>query len=317
MKLIPHHTPAQEKLLYPQEIRRIILKQKNSPGDVLTFTRALGDLKLTFPDWEIDVRSPCPEIFENNPHLTPLDEKDPNVEIYEIGYSDVNISGWNGLHYTDAFRNDIEIKLGVKINKTGIKPELYVSDLEKGWINQVECEFGWKGKFWILNAGRKADNELKFYDKWQQVVDLLNNYFEDKVKIVQIGHQNHIHSELDGVLNLVGKTDLRQLIRLTYWSEGTLGPLSFQFVMAAAFKKPGVVVAGGKEGVRWHIYPHIRHLCVNGAIDCCKWDGCWLGGEKGKCKHLINDIPLCFSMIKPYMIFDAVKMYYKGGVLEK
>jgi len=306
----------EKKFKINSNIRKIILKQKQSPGDILTFTRAVADFKMSYPEWLIDVRSPANSIFENCPHLTPLKENDPEVEIYDIGYSDINISGWNGLHFTDAFRNEIEKKVGVKIKKTGFRPELWISDIEKSWTNQVEYEFGWKGPFWLLNAGHKKDNELKKYHRWQEVVDILNNYFEDRVKIVQIGHKDHLHPSLNGVISLVGKTDLRQLIRLAYWSEGLMGPLSFQFVLCAALEKPGVVVAGGKEGINWHIYPHIRHLCTNGALECCKWDGCWLGGVKGNCKNLDNDVPKCFRLIKPHMIADAVKMYYEGGMLK-
>jgi len=297
--------------------RKIILKQAQSPGDILSFTRGLEDFKLSYPDWEIDVRSPCPEIFENCPHLTPLNENNPQVEIFNIKYSDINISGWNGLHYTDSFRNDIEKQLKINIKKTSFKPALWISDEEKGWINQIKVEFKWDGPFWLLNAGNKQDNKLKKYHRWQEVVDILNEYFNGKVKIVQIGHGNHEHQILNNVLNLIGKTDLRQLIRLAYWADGLMGPLSFQFVLAAALEKPGVVVAGGKEGVNWHIYPHIRHICTNGAIDCCKWDGCWRGGEKGECLNLVGDIPKCFNIIEPYMIADAVKMYYEGGILKK
>jgi len=295
--------------------RKIILKQTQSPGDVLTFTRALGDFKLSYPEWDIDVRTACPEIFENNPHITPLNPLDQDVETFEIGYPEIHKSGWSGKHFSDAFRIDIEKQLGIQITKTGFRPELWISDTEKSWINQVEVEFGWKGPFWILNAGQKPDNDLKYYHKWQEVVDLLNFYFDGKVKVVQIGHKDHYHPNLNGVLNMVGKTDLRQLIRLAYWSEGLIGPLSFQFVLGAALGKPGVVIAGGKEGVNWHLYPNIRHLYTNGAIDCCSWDGCWLGGGKGLCKNLVNGTPKCFNLIKPHMIADAVKMYYEGGML--
>jgi ADP-heptose:LPS heptosyltransferase len=270
---------------------------------------------MSFKDWKIDIRSPCNEVWENNPHLTPLKEGDPGVEVFTITYDDINISGWNGLHFTDAFRNDLERKLKVSVIKTGIRPELWVSDQEKSWINQVEVEFGWKGPFWIINAGRKPDNELKQYHRWQEVVDVLNWYFKDKVKIVQIGHKDHIHPKLNGTLSLVGKTDVRQLIRLCWWAHGTIGPLSFQFVVSAALQQPAVCVAGGKEGVRWHIYPHIRYLYTNGAMKCCGWDGCWLGGAKGKCSNLVDEVPKCFTMIEPYMISDAVKMYYIGGML--
>ena len=294
--------------------RKIILRQTQSPGDVLTFTRSLVDLCQTFPNWQIDVRTPCSALFENNPHLTKLKEDDKDVESFDINYDSINESGWRGHHFTDAFREDMEKKLKVRIKKTGIRPELYISEQEKSWYNQVHCEFGWDGPYWVLNAGRKPDNELKQYHRWQEVVDLLNAYFGDRVKIVQTGHKDHIHPPLKNVYNLIGKTDLRELIRLVYWSEGTIGPLSFQFVLSAAFEQPAVCMAGGKEGVRWHIYPHIQYIYTNGAIDCCSWDGCWLGGDKGKCKHLIDGVPKCFRMIEPYTIADAVKIYYKGGM---
>lgn len=289
--------------------RKIIFEHRFSPGDILTFTRTLSDLKKAYPDYLVDMRSPCPAIFENNPHLMPLDDNDPDVERINVQYSEINECGWRQEHWTNAYRHDIEKKLKIKIQKTQILPELYVSDLEKSWIPQVQP------KFWIINAGRKPDNELKQYHRWQEVVDLLNYYFDGRVKIAQVGQKDHIHPPLSGVINLIGKTDLREYIRLAYWSEGLIGPLSFQFVIAAALVKPGVCVAGGKEDVRWHLYPHIRHLYTNGTMECCKWGGCWLGGDKGKCPNLYQGVPKCFTLIKPYHIFEAVKSYYDGGML--
>jgi len=295
--------------------RKIILKQPQSPGDILTFTRAVADLKMSFPDWSIDVRTPAGEIWENCPYLTPVNENEKGVEVYVVGYDEINDCSWRQEHWTDAYRHQLEKLLGVQIKKTGILPEIWISDLEKSWINQVECEFKWKGKFWLINAGYKPDNELKNYPYWQEVVDLLNKYFRGKIKIVQIGHKDHNHKPLKGVYNLVGKTDLRQLIRLAYWSEGSIGALSFQFVLSAALRQPAVVIAGGKEDVRWHLYPHIRYLYANGALPCCPWGGCWLGGNNGQCKNLDKGVPKCFKITTPQMVFEAVKMYYTGGKL--
>jgi ADP-heptose:LPS heptosyltransferase len=289
------------------------LRQTQSPGDILTLTRPLADLKESYPNWQIDVRTPCPEIFENNPHLTPLKEEE--AEIFTIGYDEINDCHWRQQHWTDAYRHDLEKQLGVKIKKTGIYPELWISDLEKSWYNQVHCTFEWDGAYWLINAGHKQDNELKLYNCWQEVVDILNQYWQGKVKIVQIGDNNHIHPPLKGVLNLVGLTDTRQLIRLAYNAAGTIGPLSFQSVISAALKQPAVVVMGGKEDVRWHLYPHMKYIYSNGSLDCCQIGGCWLGGEKGKCKNLINGVPKCFDIIKPRTIADAVISYYEGGRL--
>lgn len=303
-----------------EKIRKIILSQGQSPGDILTFTRAVGDLVRSYPEYVIDVRSPAPAIWENCPYLTKLSKKDEGVEHYDIEYGrnggGIHQSGWTGEHWTDAFRHDVEDQLGVKIKKTAYFPELWISDEEKGWINQVETKFGWTGPFWLLNAGYKPDNELKRYHRWQEFVYLFNDYFRGSVRLAQIGHKSHNHPELDGVYNLVGQTDLRQLIRLAWWAHGSVGPLSLQFVISAAFQQPHVVVAGGKESTRWHIYPNGRYLHTNGALECCKWEGCWKGGENGKCVDLLNGVPRCFTLITPQMILDSVKMYYEGGVLQ-
>jgi len=294
-------------------MRKVILRNGQSPGDILTMTRAVADLKESYPDWKIDVRTPCGAIWENNPHLTPL--KDGEAEMIDVGYDEINECGWRQEHWTDAFRHDLEKKLKVKIKKTGIVPELWISDEEKSWYNQVHCDFNDDSPYWIINAGRKQDNELKMYHRWQEVVDLFNDYFKGKVKLVQIGQDEHVHPPLKGVLDLRGKTDLRQLIRLVYNAKGSVGPLSLQFVMSAAFKQPAVLVAGGKEDVRWHLYPHIKHIYSNGSLPCCEWGGCWLGGEKGNCKNLVDGVPKCFQIIEPYQIFDAIKSYYLGGRL--
>jgi ADP-heptose:LPS heptosyltransferase len=296
-------------------MRKVILKQAQSPGDILVFTRALADLKDSFPDWEIDVRTPCPAIFENNPNLTPLNEGDEGVEVFDIDYPEIHNSGWSGIHFTEAFVRRLEELLDVKIKRTSMRPEIWISDIEKTWINQAEVEFGWKGKFWVINAGYKPDNELKNYFHWQDFVDIFNQEFKGEIKLVQVGDTNHVHPNLEGVLDLVGKTDPRELIRLIWCAQGTIGPISYQMHLSGAFKQPAVVVAGGKEPIRWEMYPNHRYLAVNGCLRCAEYDGCWLGGKLENCKDLVDEKPRCYEMIKPYQILDAVKSYYDGGIL--
>ena len=295
-------------------MRKILLKQSQSPGDILAMSRGVADLKDSFPDWEIDVQCPCMAIWENNPRLTPLKETDNGVETFDIDYPEVNNSGWSGIHFTEAFTKSIEDKLQVKIKRTGMRPEIWISELEKTWINQVEVAFGWKGKFWVINAGYKPDNELKNYFHWQEVVDLFNKEFPE-IKLVQVGDPNHIHPKLTGVLDLVGKTDARELIRLIWCAQGTIGPISYQMHLSGAFKQPAVIVAGGKEPIRWEMYPNHRYLAVNGCLRCADYDGCWLGGKLENCKDLVNGKPKCYEMITPQEIVKAVKDYYIGGIL--
>ena len=226
-------------------------------------------------------------------------------------------SGRSGQRFVHAFHESLEASLGVAIPRSGYTPMLWISEVEKRWVNQVKVVFNHDKPFWLVNAGCKPDNELKQYPYWQEVVDLLNKRFQGSVRFVQIGHAAHRHPKLNGVDSLVGKTDTRQLIRLAWHCQGILTPLSFPYVLAAALDKPCVCVAGGKEGVPWHIYPNTRYLYTNGALKCCAWDGCWLGGAKGKCRDLKDGAPRCFRLITPQAVADAVFMYYDGGRLSE
>ena len=113
---------------------------------------------------------------------------------------------------------------------------------------------------------------------------------------------------------------MRQLIRLIYHADGTVGPISMQMVASQAFEQPAVVIAGGKEGPRWQRNNWIRFITNVGALPCAKFDGCWKGGSSGECSNLVKTdkglIPKCFEMIKPYQIVDAMVSYYEGGALE-
>jgi len=308
-------------------------------------TRSLSDLKQTYPDWDVDVRTPCPEIFENNPRLTRLEETDPAVEIISLENNEKDIihsSGVSGIHYTEGFVQEAQKKLKVPITRHGILPEIFISEQEKGWVNQVaDKRFGieYTGNFWLLNAGYKKGCVLKWYPFYQEVVNLL----KDKIQIVQVGHQDkckkfikpdttdpkckdcnevsefckdqsHIHPKLDNVFSLVGKTNLRELIRLSYWSSGSIGGISFPMHLSAALNQAAVILAGGKEPVRWEMYPGHRYLAVNGCMKCCPSDGCWKS-KMEDCKNRVGGHPRCFTLIRPEDVARAVELYYLGGQL--
>ena len=50
---------------------RVLLKQFQSPGDILMLTAAVRDLKTHKPEWKINVETSCPEIWLNNINLSP------------------------------------------------------------------------------------------------------------------------------------------------------------------------------------------------------------------------------------------------------
>ena len=300
-----------------EEPRRIVLRQDQSPGDILTFTRAVADLKAAYPHFQIDVDTPCPQIFENNPHLTPLNKFEAGVEYHSIRYDTINESGWRGHHFADAFRMDVESKLGVPVPSQGIRPQLFLSEDEQSWFHLPHCEWGYDGDFWTLNAGFKSDNLLKAYHRWPEFVALFNEHFQGDVRLVQMGHSSHNHVPIPGAFNGIGHVDdLRKLIRLVYWSQGTIGPISCQMVMSQAFQQPYVAVGAGKEGPRWQGTNQGTFLDTVGNLTCCVHDGCWKGGQMGECADLIGGVPRCFTLIESEDILKAVCRYYDGGRLQ-
>lgn len=254
---------------------------------------------------------------------------------HRVQYNDIHNCGWSGRHFSTAFHMDLETNLGVSVPQTTLLPDLHLSDEERGWASQVEDTFGYRGPFWLINAGHKSDYPLKQwgFENWQRLVDIL----ADRIQFVQVGELSspealeahhkgkggqivHEHPELRGVLDLRGKTDLRQLIRLTYHAQGAVCGVTCLAHMMAAWRKPCVTIAGGREPRRWESYPMHRYMDTLGQLPCCDYDGCWLDGQmKGKenklCKRMAGGRPLCMRMITPERVADEVMGYYRGGVL--
>lgn len=317
--------------------RKIILKNEQSPGDVLMLTAAVRDLKLSHPDIEIDVRTSCPALWENNPYLTHLSEEETNIEILKADYPLIHESNECQYHFIHGFRKDLEEKLNIKIKPTLFKGDIHLSDEEKSWMSQIE-EMGIKDNFWIIFAGGKFDFTCKWWNPiyYQKVVD----HFKGRITFVQCGEPHHWHPKLEGAIDLIGKTDLRMLIRLIYHSVGIVCPVTFAMHAAVAIpskynhirNRPCVVIAGGREPSQWEKYPHHRFLETNGYLYCCDNGGCWAsrcqrvgdGDEKDKenlCIYptRVNEtlfIPRCMEMIKPRDVIRAIEGYYKGGILK-
>ena len=59
----------------PLEMRGLILRSFQSPGDILMLTAAVRDLHLCYPGrFHTDVRTSCPDLWESNPYLSPFSE---------------------------------------------------------------------------------------------------------------------------------------------------------------------------------------------------------------------------------------------------
>jgi ADP-heptose:LPS heptosyltransferase len=315
-------------------MRKLILRNFLSPGDIVMLTAAVRDLHKTYPNQFItDVRTPCPAIWENNPYIQPLSEDDGNVEIIDCHYPLIHKSNELPYHFIHGFIEYLNEYLELTIRPTTFRGDIYISSLEKSWMSQVEEIVHRPTPFWIIAAGGKHDFTIKWWDhdRYQQVVD----YFYPRILFVQVGERGHEHPPLHNVIDLRGKTDLRQLIRLVYHAQGVLCPITLLMHLAAAVEvrssmpknRPCVVVAGGREPPHWEAYPHHQFIHRAGALICCDNGGCWksrtlpLGDndEKDHLEHLcvdvIGSLPRCMDLITPLDVIRAIEVYFEGGAI--
>jgi len=156
-----------------RDMERLILQCSLCPGDVVMLTAAVRDLHRAHPGkFATDVRTPAPELWENNPYLQPLDENDRDVRVIDMHYPLIHVSNHAPYHFIHGYAQFLEQQLGVRIPVAEFKGDLHVSSIEKNWLSQVE-ETGFHGRFWIMMAGGKFDFTTKWWnpDNYQQVID--------------------------------------------------------------------------------------------------------------------------------------------------
>jgi len=277
------------------------------------------------------------QLWENNPHVSVLSQK-----IYrsvKMCYGRMlNAARTNSRHhFITAWHENFADQTGIKVTPQLPKPDLHLSDKEKK--HPVVS-----GKYWLILSGGKSDFTTKHYvaARFQEVVHSLRGY---GLQFVQAGNASDKHPVLDGCVNLVGKTSLRQFLNLIYHSQGVICTITAAMHAAAAFDKPCVVTAGGREEWWWEGYtntgkqfgpiasgqvkvPH-RFLHTIGLLSCCYNRGCWKNktsrqerdDKKSYCVLPVvsgNEqiVPKCMDMITTENIIEAVMSYYTEGLLE-
>jgi ADP-heptose:LPS heptosyltransferase len=304
-------------------MRKLILRNLQSPGDIVMLTAAVRDLHRAHPDeFLTDVRTTCPALWENNPYLTPLSDEDPDVEIVDCHYPLIHRSNTTPVHFLHGFPAYLNEQLGLRIRVTEFKGDIHVSEAERA---------GDFGPFWLVVSGGKFDYTTKWWDpaRYQQVID----HFRGRIQFVQVGEKGHHHPALEGVVDLRGETTLRQLVRLMYHAQGAISAVSLLMHLAAAVETPAgmprnrpcVVVAGGREPPHFTAYPHHQYIHTVGALRCCDQGGCWKsrvfpvgdGDPKDQdlCVDVVGTLPRCMDLITADEVIRRIEMYYRGGVL--
>lgn len=332
---------------------KYIFTNHQGPGDIVMLTAAIRDLHMNYPDKFItDVRTSSQHVWEGNPYVEwgkytidpknakPLDEKDPSVKVVKLGYPLIHQSNQGPYHFSEAFTEEIEDVLGVRIKRRMGMGDIHIRSEEEvwGWTERntwfKPYGFDVDGEYWVVDAGHKQDFTAKFWGsgKFQAVIE----HYKGKIQFVQIGHSAHIHPKLEGVIDLIGKTDDRQLIRLIRSASGVLTPVSFPMVLSAAIpvkpgtcngrlERPCVVVAGGREPSGWQAHTNHQFVHTCGALPCCSRGGCWKSrtrpigdGDEKDVKNLClnvtvdqygEEVPYCMHMITAEDVIRRIDMF--------
>jgi ADP-heptose:LPS heptosyltransferase len=313
-------------------MRKLILKNHQSPGDILMLTATVRDLHACYPgEFLTDVRTSADQLWQHNPRLTPLQNDDPEVITLQCNYPLIHRSNESPYHFVEAFTEFLNDKLSLHVVPQKLAGEIHLHPREKAWISQVQERTKTEIPFWVIAAGGKYDFTAKWWNtsRYQEVVD----YFHGKIQFVQVGELHHYHPPLRGVIDLRGLTDIRQLVRLVYHAQGVVCGVTFLMHLAAAVEtkagrelsRPCVVVAGGREPPQWEAYPHHQFLHTVGALSCCEKGGCWKsrtlpmgdGSEKDAprnlCVDVVDRMPRCMDMISSEDVIRAIERYFQGG----
>lgn len=270
---VAYHDHVNASLGKPAWRPDLILKtwEPLCPGDEVVFTAVVKAIQSVYSDrFRIAVRSVVPDMWHGNPRLT-LERELVNPRLIKFGF---DVHRKPRQHFAQMWADSIGDQLGVSIPVDDPRGDLYLSDAEREWPADLLSD---RERYWLLNAGSKSDCQVKRYPDayWQVVVDGLAG----RVRLVRTGHPatpdgHHVQPALSGVIDLVGRTSGRDLIRLVHHAQGVITPISYPMHLAAALGRPCVVVAGGREPPEVWGYPGQIGLRID--LPCnARTGGCW------------------------------------------
>ena len=314
----------------PEKLR---LTNKQSLGDIVMLTAAVRDLHRAYPDRFLTaIETSCAALWQSNPYVTPFLPGEQSVRTIECRYPLVNYANRWPYHFLHGFTHFLNRELKLAIRPTEIRGDIHLSESERKAPSVLATLTGMDMPYWIIVAGGKWDITIKWWEssRFQEVV----NHFIGKIVFVQVGQKHHHHPPLKNVVDLRGKTKLRDLVTLVHHSQGVVCPVTGIMHLAAAVPtkagyarlRPCVVVAGGREPPHWESYPGHQFIHTVGMLPCCETGGCWkartVALNKGDgndspdflCVSVIdNRLPRCMDMITAEEVIRRVEGYFAGG----
>lgn len=273
-------------------MKRLTIRHKWALGDTVLLTGLVRDIHKAYPgEYEIQVDTHFTNVWWNNPYVTRFDSQTQATRV-EVSWGDA--IKWNGYaHYGQQrvmthilawYHYDFWRKTGIKVPVTDPKPDLHLTAEER--IRRIQ------GRYWVILSGGKLDLTTKHWHshRAQEVVDKL---LSQGIHCVQVGavHSSHVHPPLHNCTSLLGQTEnVRDLWNIILHADGVICGVTGAMHIAAAFEKPCVVYAGGREEPWFEAYVNnfqafgpqanpvkVEHKFLHtiGLLDCCDKQGCW------------------------------------------
>lgn len=325
----------------------LILRNNWALGDTICLSALMRDIHLEYPgEYQLRMIGNYKSFWNNHPYAR-VQGVGEHGRLVALEYLEgIRAAGrGNKIHFLSWFHRSFEKATGIHVPVRLPKGHIALSESDK----QPKIP----GRYWIVNAGFKIDMTAKgwHFHRYQTVVDALAAY---GIRCVQMGadFSKHFHPKLKNCEQAVGTTrDIKDLFSLIYNAEGVICGVTAAMHIAAAFDKPCVVVAGGREEPWWEAYtntapstfgpeclpvkiPH-RFLHTVGLLDCGIGNttkGCWRDrtvpieqadytNAKNKARLCLfpvrskQPVPRCMDLITPDMVVEAVLSYYVDGTL--
>ena len=167
-------------------MRKLILRNFQSAGDIVMLTAAVRDLHRSHPgEFLTDARTPFPDLWAHNPHLTPLHEDDRGVETIDCHYPLIHEANTTPCHFLHAFPSYLNDRLGLRIRVTDFKGDIYVSDEEKAWFQRSKDRAGRRSPTGCSVSGGKPDFTIKWWDT--SAISRWSTTSRGRIQFVQVG----------------------------------------------------------------------------------------------------------------------------------
>lgn len=242
--------------------------RRRGVGDTVAVTPLIRDLYAQYPDIRISVDGSASEdLFRYDYRVSrtrPAAAKLLELDLKET----VDRSNTDGAaRYLYALTESFERATGLRIERGPAKPSLVLGPHEE--------TPPYDEPYRVVASGAKVDMPVKQWghSNHRKVVEAVGGKW---VQLGQFfdGRFSHQQCAIPGAVNLLGKTSIREMVRIIAHAKAVLCHVSLSMLIAAAFDVPCVVPAGGRENPWLHADSGVDYIDTIGKLSCCVARGC-------------------------------------------